>query len=205
MLYSEIKREVLSRINQYTRAGSPVAATYNNQADYLNRIATFFNSGLVNVRTTARRQTATVVLCEHETYFGGMHRYELPGDFYQLKTGGVSAVLGDRLVHTNDYRVSGRTHLLVPAHPDADYIVEYYRYPNLLPPDPSDEYELMEDIDVVKCAATYAAAQLMLYDDEFVYASLYNDYETQLNQLSNGVEAEVLPVQDAYSFDAGWF
>ena len=205
MLYSEIKREVLSRINQYTRAGSPVAATYNNQADYLNRIATFVNSGVVNIRTTVRRMTATVVLSEPESYFGGMKRYELPGDFYQLKTGGVSILEDGHLIRTNEYRLSGRTHILVPGNAEHDYVIEYYRYPDLLPLDPADDFEYAEDIDVIKCAATYAAAQLMLYDDEFTYASLYNDYETQLSQLSNGIEIEVRPVQDAYLFGAGWY
>ena len=43
MKYGDIKREVLSHINQYTMAGSEVAPSYNNQADYLNRIPVFFN------------------------------------------------------------------------------------------------------------------------------------------------------------------
>ena len=54
MLYSEIKREVLGHIDQYSMAGTPVAASYNNQADYLSRIPVLINEGLVNIRTLVK-------------------------------------------------------------------------------------------------------------------------------------------------------
>ena len=54
MFYSEIKRETLGHIDQYSMAGSPVAASYNNQADYLNRLPVLINEGLVNIRTLCK-------------------------------------------------------------------------------------------------------------------------------------------------------
>lgn len=204
MLYSEIKREVLSRINQYSIAGAVIPGTYNNQADYLNRIPTFFNNGIVNVRTSTRRLSASVVLSEPSDYIGQMVLYTLPDDFYQLKTGGVSVVRDGRLTKTNQYRLSGRKNIMFPEEPGGDYVVEYYRYPELLPLDPPDRYDFDEDIDVIQCAITYAAAQLVLHDDEFVYASLYNDYVDRLNSITNGINVEVQTVEDAYDFNAGW-
>lgn len=204
MLYSEIKREVLSRINRYSKAGTPIAATYNNQEDYLNRIPIFVNSGIVNIRTTTRRLLTSAILTEAEDTFGGMARYVLPEDFYQLKTGGVSIVRNGSLEKTNNYRLSGRTHILVPITTDADFVVEYYRYPDLLPLSPKGDFNFPEDVDVLQCACTYAAAQLAMYDDEFMYTALYNDYEAQLTRLSNGVDAEVHIIEDAYGFNAGY-
>ena len=91
MLYSEIKRETLGHINQYSMAGSPVAASYNNQADYLNRIPILINEGVLNVRTLVKPEPVVWPLETGEDY-GDMIRYELPEDFWTLKTGGVTGV-----------------------------------------------------------------------------------------------------------------
>lgn len=202
MLYSEIKRETLGHINQYSMAGAQVAPSYNNQADYLMRIPQLINEALVNIVTLVKRAPEVVELKDGEEY-GGLMRYELPSNFYSLKSGGVSVIKAGKLYPTNQYWFQGKKHILTPK--DAGlYVVEYYRYPNQLPLKPSDNTELEEDLEVIQAATYYAAANLVMMEDEFAYASLYNDYESRLGRISPGVTMEVHPVQDAYSFSTGW-
>ena len=204
MFYSEIKRETLGHIDQYSMAGSPVAASYNNQADYLNRLPVLINEGLVNIRTLVKPDPVVLTLTDGEEY-GDLIRYELPGDFWMLKTGGVSIIHRGHFMKTNEYRLQGKKFILTPK-TEATYTVEYYKYPDLLPLDRTltDSFELNEDIEVIQAATYYAAANLVMREDEFMYASLYNDYESRLSRISPGVTVEIQPVQDAYAFEAGW-
>lgn len=202
MLYSDIKRATLSHINQYSMTGVPVASSYNNQEDYLNRIPLYINEALVNIRTLVKPEPVVFPLEDGEDY-GGMIRYEMPDDFWSLRSGGVSVIRNGRFEPTNEYRLQGKKYILIPADADGDFSVEYYRYPEQLPLDAKDSYELDEDLEVIQAATYYAAANLVLQEDEFMYASLYNDYETRLGRISRGVAAEVSTVQDAYCFSGG--
>ena len=203
MKYGDIKREVLSHINQYTMTGSEVAPSYNNQADYINRIPVFFNEGIMNIRTLVKPEPVVYPLTGGEIY-GDMFRCQLPDDLWHVRTGGVSVFRDGRYHKTNQYLLQGRDFILTPVSNSDLYVVEYYRYPNQLPLDSSltDDYELEEDPEVLHAAAFYAAANLVMQEDEFAYASLYNDYESRLGRISPGVTAEVQPVDDAYGWDA---
>ena len=206
MKYADIKREVLSHLNQYSIAGTPIASSYNNQADYLARIPQLMNEALVNILTLVKREPVVFALnmAGFEDY-GDLARYELPNDFHSLKSGGVSVLSNGRFKTTNNYRLQGKKYILVPKDEADNYTVEYYRYPNLLPADPKDTFDLVEDIEVIQTATYYAAAGLVMYDDEHAYACLYNDYESRLARIGPGVSTEVQPVQDAYHFGAGWW
>ena len=203
MKYADIKRAVLSHINQYTMAGSQVAPSYNNQADYLNRIPVLLNEALVNIRTLVKPIPVVLPLTDGEPY-GGMIRYELPTDCWTIKTGGVSVIRGGKFQRTNQYRLQGKKYILVPE--DGSYTVEYYRYPVQLPLDNTltDSYELDEDPEVIQTATYYASAYLVLQEDEFAYATLYNDYESRLGRISPGITAEVQPVEDSYGLNWGY-
>ena len=197
MKYADIKRAVLSHINQYTMAGAQVAQTYNNQADYLNRIPVLVNEALVNIRTLVK-PIPVVYSLDYEEPYGGMMRYELPTDFWSLRSGGVSVIRDGKFRKTNQYRLQGKKYILVPG--AGSYTVEYYRYPVQLPLDNTltDSYELDEDPEVIQAATYYASAYLVLQEDEFAYATLYNDYESRLGRISPGVTAEVQPIEDSY-------
>ena len=203
MKYADIKRAVLSHINQYTMAGAQVAPTYNNQADYINRIPVLLNEALVNIRTLVKPIPVVLPLTDGEPY-GGMIRYELPTDCWTIKTGGVSVIRDGRFRRTNQYRLQGRKYILVPD--DGEYTVEYYRYPVQLPLDSTltDSYEVEEDPEVIQAATYYASAYLVLQEDEFAYATLYNDYESRLGRISPGITAEVQPVEDSYGLNWGY-
>jgi hypothetical protein len=203
MLYSEIKRETLGHLNQYSIAGAPIAASYNNQADYLSRIPMLINEGVLNVRTLVKPEPIVWPLETGEDY-GDMTRYELPEDFWTLKTGGVTVIRIGQFRKTNNYRLQGKKYILIPKDAEGSFTVEYYKYPNKLPLAPAEDFELEEDIEVIQAATYYAAANLVLQEDEFAYASLYNDYESRLGRITRGVTVEVQPVEDAYAFNAGW-
>lgn len=203
MLYSEIKRETLSHLNQYSIAGAQIAPSYNNQADYLNRIPLLINEGLVNIRTLVKPDPVVYQLTEGEEY-GDMVRYELPEDFWNLKTGGVSAVINGKFTRTNNYKLQGKKFILVPGSEKGSYTVEYYKYPEKLPLNPKEDFDLQEDLEVIQTATYYAAANLILHDDPTTYSLLYNDYESRLSRISPGIRAEVDTVQDEYSFFSGW-
>lgn len=204
MKYAEIKRATLSHLNQYSIAGAPIASSYNNQADYLNRLPQFINEALVNIRTLVKPEPVVHPLVDDAEEYGSMLRFELPEDFWSLKSGGVTVIHEGKFRRTNNYRLQGKKYILIPKDAEGEYTVEYYKYPPQLPQSPNDAYEIEEDLDVMQTATYYAAAQLVLHDDETVYAYLYNDYESRLARLNRGVTAEVHSVQDAYIFGMGW-
>lgn len=253
MLYSEIKRAVLSRIHQYSIAGKQVAPSYNNQADYVNRIPVFVNEGLMAICTSVKPIPAVAeaayalsanisggiagglaggvataaaevskpdepAVFESGHYFDGVlslqevktnnvekpeYCVDMPENFWRLCTGGIEKLGRDgEYYRTNRYKLRGKGHLVFPD--KAFYRIEYYRYPQQLPLDPEDDFELDEDPDVLQAAMVYAAANLVMYDDEHAYAVLYNDYESRLSRLVTGPGMEVHAVDDVYGFNRGW-
>lgn len=198
-VYGQLRREVLSRVRKYSIAGQETPASYNCQADDLNRIPLLLNEALVQLRTEGKRDTAAAVLTGGEEY-GGWVRYRLPEDCYALHTGGVTVLRDGKPRRTNDYRLQGK-YILVP--PGETYTVEYDRYPVQLPPDAAEDLEIVEDPEVLHAAVCYAAAQLVMQEDEFAYAAFCNEYERRLSRLSAGVTAEVAAVADVYGGEGG--
>lgn len=204
MLYSDIKRETLSHIMQFTQRGNVIASSYNNQADYLNRIPHLINEAVVHIRTTVKPDPAVYQLSEGAV-IGDMVCYDLPSDFWTLRTGGVSVVRDGSFHKTNNYRLQGKKSILIPKAAEGEYMVEYYRYPNQLPMNAKDSDELNEDIEIIQAATYYAAANLVTMEDEFTHTRLYNEYEARLARMTRGVAVEVAPVQDTYDFNVGCY
>ena len=86
MNYRMIREQVLKLLNQHPIAGTPVAATYNNQQDYLNRIPSLCNDAMMEIATTVRKLPATMTL-ENGEEIGDLVRYPMPDDFYQFCSG----------------------------------------------------------------------------------------------------------------------
>lgn len=203
MTYAEIKRHTLEKANLYTIAGEQVPGSYNNQQDYLNKIPALINTALVNIRTLVKR-SPEVYMLENGEPFGNMTRYTLPGDFYSLKTGGVGRIRDGKFEKVNTYWLQGNRYILIPKNCPGEFMVEYYRYPVQLPDDPDDDFDLEEDPEVIQAAEVYAAAYLVLPDDQFMYTVLYNDYESRLGRISPGVTVELHQVGDVYAFNTDW-
>ena len=197
MQYRTIKRTVLELIDRYSVAGQPVSPAYNAHADALHRIPALINQALLDIRTGSCPERSVCRLDAGEDVGGGWRRHALPGDFWRLCSGGVRRVSGDGLSPVNDYQLNGERAILTP---DGVYMVEYYHYPSQLPDDPPDEYECDESPDILRIACLYAAACLCRTEDEFLYTTLSNEYESRLSRLTPALCAEVRSVRDVYGF-----
>ena len=204
MNYGQVRDQVLKLLNQHTVAGSKVADSYNNQADYLDRIPGLVNDAMVEIATTARKIPATLSLgelCSED--FGEMVRYELPGNFYQFVSGSVVKTQNGKMLHTNQYRTQGRKFLLVPKNEAGNYMLTYYRYPELLREEPRDTDELDNEPETHYAVAFYVAAYLVSHDDFSLSALFNNAYEDKLSKMGAGVHADVGQVADVYGFFVG--
>lgn len=208
MTFEQVQNQVLKLLNQYSVAGALVAPAYNNQQDYLNRVASLANDAVMEIATTARKISATLDLSTLESEDAGdWVRYELPEDFYQFKTGDTLLTTDDgRLLHTNLYTISGKKCLLVPKREieeGSSYTITYYRYPQLLGDKPAPTDELDNAPETHYAVPFYVAAFLVIHDDSFLFASFYNKFEDKLAKMSAGLSVEARSVDDVYNFDMG--
>lgn len=208
MTFEQVQNQVLKLLNQYSVAGTLVAPAYNNQQDYLNRVASLANDAVMEIATTARKIPATLDLSTLESEDAGdWVRYELPEDFYQFKTGDTLLTTDDgRLLHTNRYMISGKKYLLVPKREiekGSSYTITYYRYPQLLGDKPAPTDELDNAPETHYAVPFYVAAFLVIHDDSFLFASFYNKFEDKLAKMSAGLSVEARSVDDVYNFDMG--
>jgi len=208
MTFEQVQNQVLKLLNQYSVAGALVAPAYNNQQDYLNRVASLANDAVMEIATTSRKISATLDLASLPSEdMGDWVRYELPEDFYQFKTGDTLLTTDDgRLLHTNRYTIAGKNCLLVPKceiEEGSSYTITYYRYPKLLSEKPAPTDELDNVPETHYAVPFYVAAFLVIHDDNFLFASFYNKFEDKLAKMGSGLSVEVRPVEDQYSFTAG--
>lgn len=197
MQYRKIKRAVLGLLDQYSVNGQTIPPTYNNQSDALQRIPDFINQAFVDIRTGPYPERNVCRLEGGESVGNGWIRHTLPGDFWRVCSGGVRVLGPDGLRPTNQYQLVGGRAILTP---EGVYMIEYYHYPEQLPENVSDDYDCGETPEVIRAACLYAAAGLVRTDDEFLYTTLYAEYEARLSRLTPALTAEVAPVRDAYGF-----
>ena len=200
MNYAAVRDRTLMLLNQYSVAGVPVADTYNNQQDYLNRIPALVDDAVMEIATTARKIPAVVELDSLEREEGEKEtRYTLPADFFQLVSGSLVTGESGETVHTNLYTLEGRKYLIVPRGTE-NCRLTYYRYPVPLGDAPADGEELDNEPDTHYAVPYYAAAFLAGGDDPWLSGILYNKFEDKLRKLSPGRTAELHPAGDSYGF-----
>ena len=209
MNYGQVKRLSLQKIFSDTIAGDDIALSYNNQADYVKMIPGLVNDAMTYIATTVKRIPAIVKLedlnMDEEDQF---YIYTLPSDCYQMMNGGLilpfrensARVVSDRY---RKYRLYANTQLWLPKNAPKGLYMEYYRYPELLPDDVADDVELDNTQDTHAAIPYYVAAQMVMYDDAFRYASLYNDWLSRLGALHEPVMVEESHVRDVYGFGFG--
>ena len=199
MTYGQLKKDVLSLINQYSIAGRVIEPTYNNQADYLIRIPEFVNDAQVLIATTAKPIPAAVKLCDLDREpVGGSFLYTMPPNFQRFRTPTILDLSSDpvRRIPIEGYLMDSQF-LLGGADPH-NCIAEYYRYPCLLSESPSDDDRLDNTEDVQRIIPYYVAAHLVMYDDSYAHSSLHNEFETRLSRLSRGMVTTLESVEDVY-------
>ena len=212
MNYGEARDLALHLIHQESIAGTRIPGTYNNQQDYLDKIPGLINAAQMDLATTSKKIPASVTLGELTfTQTGHSCIYNLPGNLWQRKGSGI-------LVPTraNDYAEAGlykrfnrckelgRDRLVLPTGLPDDSILEYWRYPYRLGPNPDDSEELDNAPEAQEAVPYYVAAHLVIWDDAFLYASFYNTYEEKKMQMVELPTTEPSVVEDVF-FGAGLY
>ena len=203
MNYGWAKNFVLQLLNQYSRAGEQVAATYNGQSDDIARIPALLNDAQIYAATAfpAGRirtvDTLDAMPCKENNNW---NIYDLPKNFFQLFGGGLIRTDGKDAMRFAGYRLIGRDALAIPGDAGTDFLVEYYRYPRVIGLEPEDTLELDNSLEVQAALPYYAAAHLAADRDPFLYQVLMNEFENRMARMTGEPHAEVLNIEDVYGF-----
>ena len=81
MTYGEVKRAALLLINQYSIAGREIAASYNNQEDYIRMIPALVDAAMMEIATTVKPIPATKEVRWNHGHF------RIPSDCWRLLAG----------------------------------------------------------------------------------------------------------------------
>ena len=200
MNYAWARDFTLQLINQYSTAGTKIPESYNNQADYLVRIPKLLDDAQHYVATTSGRMREIANLEElPRAERGAWYIYTLPSNCWQVCSGGLIRFDGPQLQRFHRYHMIGKRQLAVPKDLDGTMSVEYFRYPVKLGDNPRDTAPLDNTEEAQRAIPYYAAAHLVMHDNAFAYASLYNEFEAKLARLAEEPHAEINTVEDAYS------
>lgn len=205
MNYGEIRDASLQLINQYTIAGSVYSPSYNNQQDYLNKIPFLINDCLMYIASTVHRYPSQVTLdpAKGEEY-GNYLRFTFPDDLLEMIPGGLLVPTADKRRGESSiwtrYKVEPPDHILLPRNLDKPVVLPYYRRPQLLPFSgvPADDTVIDAPVQVQMAIPYYVAAHLVMEDDSFRYASLYNEFANKMDRLVPAPYTEIQEVCDVY-------
>ena len=195
MTYGWARDFALELINQYSIAGANVPESYNNQADYVKRIPKLVDDAQFLLATNEGRMRELVPLSELERERRGKWTvYFLPEDYLQMCPGLVRL---DKPGREMRYRMAGdRLETWMP--PGGTLALEYFRYPRPVGTDPMDDAELDNTVAAQMAVPYYVAAHLVMYDNEFAYAALLNEFEQKRALLRETPRAEWGLVEDVY-------
>lgn len=205
MTYGEARDRALHLIHQKSIAGDTIPGTYDNQQDYLDKIPGLINAAEMDLATTVRKIQDTTFLGKLRfEELGGTKIYRLPQNAYRLRGSGLLVPVHGRYVRYNKMRMIGNLRFALRDHLPDDAIIEYFRYPERLGDSPADDEELDNTEDVQEIIPLYVAAHLVMQDDAFMYASLYNEYEAKKSEMVEPVYVEQDTVIDEpYNFYGG--
>lgn len=199
MNYAWARDYALELINQYSIAGQKIPESYNNQADYTRRIPKLLDDAQMYAATTSGR-IRTMVSMEKlkQEEMGEWTLFKLPGDCWRVCSGGLLRADGPALHRFHRYRAIGDKGVAIHKSVDGVMMLEYFRYPELLGPEPKEDAPLDNTPEVQMALPYYVAAHLVMQDNAFAYQSLYNEFEAKLARLGEVPQAEVSTVEDAY-------
>ena len=200
MNYAWARDFALELINQYSVAGDKVALSYNNQADYLARIPKLLDDAQTMVATTVRRIRAAAPLSEltEVDTRHGWRVYKFPTDCWQFASGGLIRFTPHGVRRFHKYRLLSGDRIAVPSGVEDTAELEYFRYPKLLGTNPTDTAELDNTIEVQMALPYYVAAHLVMYDNNFAYGALYNEWEGKLERLYELPQTELNITENVY-------
>ena len=200
MNFGELKDRALQLAFSYSLAGSPVPATYNNQADYIAMIPGLVNSAEMDIATTKRRIPKTVRLSELEhSASGAWEVYSFPEDCWQMMQGGLLRLDAIHPRRFTGYMVGLGKKLYMPAGMSAEeYLLEYWRYPEKVSSDTPDDTELDNEPETHECVVYYVASGLLSYDDAYRSQVFRTEYEQRSARLREEIWLEPQPILNRY-------
>ena len=182
MNYQEAQNTVLKLSDRYSVAGSPMAMSYNGQADFLVKIPPFLDDAMGVIATTVGKLRKTVPIA-------GLAR---DGDWYRLPEDCMRACP----LNVEGAWFPDESHLAIPDGTGA--YLTYYRRPTPLGENPDPAQELDGTEEMQRAALYYAAAYLMLHEDDFAHKALLTEWERHLGRLATLPRAETGTVQNVY-------
>lgn len=201
MNYKWARDFTLQLINQYSVAGKKIPNSYNNQADYINRIPKLLDDAQMYVATTVAPIRMTDDLknlrCDDN---GAWLIYTMPNDCWKVGSGGLIRYDGETFQRFHRYHPVDDNRIAVPRDLTGEVQVEYYRYPKLLGDAPADEDELDNKLPIQMALPYYVAAQLVMQDDAFAFSALSNEFETRLARMGEQAHTDLNTVDDVYGF-----
>ena len=196
MTYKWARDFTLELLHQYSVAGEEIAASYNNQADYLRRIPKLLNAAAVTAAARAPLVAVAAVSGLERGRLGRWTTYRLPGDCMRVRC--VLLPAEERLVRFHRFRLVGADLLAVWEELGPEAALEYNRRPLLLEEEPGEDAELDGTQEAQLALPYYAAAQIVMQDDSYAYAALLNEFESRLDRLHPGPRGEWEGVEDVY-------
>lgn len=182
MKYQEAQNAVLKLIDRYSTAGDPIARSYNGQADFLVKIPPLLDDAMGIIAATVGKLRKTVPMAS----------LERDGAWYRLP---------EDCMRASPLPVEGawfpdENHLAIPD--GAGEYLTYYRRPVPLGENPDPTQELDGTEEMQRAALYYAAAYLLLHEDDFAHKALLTEWERHLSRLAALPRAETGTVQNVY-------
>lgn len=203
MTYGELKTKVLNLVFSYSIAGEEIKSSYNNQQDYVNMIPPLLSSVQAYIYQIKKIRDSILLRDLEVEDIGSSYMYHLPDDCMKVIPGIIvprSRKYGPVFERRMDYKLFGGTKLLAPKDYPEDAILEYEKRAVPIPQNVSDNYVLKNTEEVNEIIPFYIAAFVVMYDDPFRYAALYNEFETRLQRLvTNPPYVEIESISDVYA------
>ncbi len=197
--YGEARDRSLKLINQYSLAGDAIADSYNNQSDYLLRIPELIDDAQLLIASGPRPIRDSKELNPNSARdLGAFLEYQLPRDLMEIVPGGILVLGGDQFYYESGYVCPDDKRILVPKTVTGTLRLEYFRRPRPLPASPTDDEELDNNRMTHQAIPYYVAAHLVMHDDAFAYSALYNEWQSQLNDMYQKPQPHRTVVRNAY-------
>ena len=202
MTYGELKTRVLNLIFSYSIAGDPIELSYDNQEDYVNMIPGLLSSAQSYIYQIKKIRDSIMLRDLTREDLDTAYLYILPDDCINITPGIIiprGKNFGQVFERRMDYKLFGGDKLLTPKNYPDNAILEYEKRAIPIPADVTDQYELRNTEEINEILPFYIAAFVVMYDDAFRYAALYNEFETRLQRLRvNAPYVELSETRDVY-------
>ena len=194
MTFGECKNRALQLAFNYSLAGTEIPGTYNNQADYIAMIPGLVNEAQMDIAISHKRLPSYKMLSELDSDTSGdWDVYDYPENCWQIMQGGLLDPNHGNRFH--EYRISLGKQILVRHGTPDNLVLEYWRYPEAVTADTTDETELDNTPDVHECLPYYVAYGMLLFDDAYRAQVFKAEFDQRISKLREEVwlESGVIP------------